>query len=261
MRRFVPPTADKSGFKPELHIFEDKKRLASAAAAFFSAATAGAVSARGKFLVALSGGSTPQALFTLLAHSPFQAQILWPAVHVFWGDERLVPADDPDSNYFHARRLLLQKVPIPSEQIHRIRGELTADKAVEDYEDQLVKMAEDRAAWPRFDLALMGMGMDGHTASLFPNSSAVTEKTKPVLSVTANYAGRPAERITLTPPVFIDARQVLFLVAGADKAKALEAVINGPLEIQKWPAQSIQPISQNLTYFVDRAAASHLKAS
>jgi 6-phosphogluconolactonase len=104
----------------------------------------------------------------------------------------------------------------------------------------------------------MGMGADGHTASLFPNSSSVTEAKKPVVSVTADYAGRPAQRVTLTPPVFNDAHQVFFLIAGADKAKALEAVINGPVDIQKWPAQSIQPLSRNLTFFVDEAAAVRL---
>jgi 6-phosphogluconolactonase len=251
----VPQTENRLISNPDLHIFEDRDLLASAAAEFFSAAAAEAVNMRGKFLVALSGGSTPQTLFTLLAHSPYQLRINWSAVHVLWGDERLVPPDDPGSNYYHARRLLLEKVPIPSEQIHRIHGEFTAGKAVKDYERQLALLAENLVAWPRFDLALMGMGADGHTASLFPNSSAVTENAKPVLSVTANYEGRPAKRLTLTPPVFNDARRVLFLIAGAEKAAALEAVINGPLDIQNWPAQSIQPVSQNLTYFVDKTAA------
>jgi 6-phosphogluconolactonase len=258
MRRCVSPTANKSTVNPDLHIFEDKDLLASAAADFFSAAAAQAVNTKGKFLVALSGGSTPQALFTLLARAPYRSQITWSAVHVFWGDERLVPPDDPGSNYYHARRLLLEKVPIPSGQIHRIRGELTAIEAVGDYERQLAATAEEKAPWPQLDLALMGLGADGHTASLFPNSSAVTETKKPVLSVTADYAGRPAQRITLTPPVFNDAHQVLFLIAGADKAAALEAVIDGPCDIQNWPAQSIQPLSKNLAYFVDEAAAIRL---
>ena len=254
----MPPTTNGSLVNPNLHIFEDKDLLASAAAEFFRVAAARAVNTNGKFLVALSGGSTPQALFTLLARPPYSSQITWPAVHIFWGDERLVPPDDPGSNYYHARRLLLEKVPIPSGQIHRIRGELTANEAVGDYERLLAAIAEQHASWPRLDLALMGMGADGHTASLFPNSSSVTETKKPVVSVTADYAGRPAQRITLTPPVFNDAHQVFFLIAGADKAKALEAVINGPVDIQNWPAQSIQPLSRNLTFFVDEAAAVRL---
>lgn len=240
---------------PDLQIFADKDALAAAAAEAFSAAAVEAAASRGRFLVALSGGSTPQALFTLLAHSPYQERINWPATHVFWGDERLVPAHDPGSNYYHAQRLLLEKVPIPPSQVHRVHGELSALDAVEEYERQLAAVTAGDRAWPRFDLALMGMGADGHTASLFPGSSAPTEKTRPVLSVTADYAGRPAQRVTLTPPVFNDARQVLFLVSGADKAPALAAVLNGPLDIQTWPAQSIQPVSRNLTWFVDQAAA------
>jgi 6-phosphogluconolactonase len=240
---------------PDLHVFKDKESLAAAAAEAFVAAAAESVSTRGKFLIALSGGGTPQALFLLLAQSPYSTQISWPATHVFWGDERLVPPNDPGSNYYHAHRLLLDKVSIPPSHIHRLRGELPPADAVEDYEEQLQTMAVNGANWPRFDLALMGMGADGHTASLFPGSSAVTEDTRPVLSVVADYNGRPAQRVTLTPPVFNDARQVLFLVSGANKAPALAAVLGGPPNIVKWPAQSIQPLSQNLIWFVDQAAA------
>lgn len=246
---------------PDLQIFQGKDSLAAAAATVFSAAAAEAVASRGRFLVALSGGSTPQALFSLLARPPYQKQIAWPATHIFWGDERLVPADDPGSNYYHARHLLLEQVPIPPSQVHRVRGELSAPDAVEDYARQLETMADGGARWPNFDLALMGMGADGHTASLFPGSKAVTEKTSPVLSVTADYAGRPAQRVTLTPPVFNDARQVLFLVSGADKAQALAAVLGGPLDTNNWPAQSIQPVSQNLRWFVDQDAAIQLKTN
>jgi 6-phosphogluconolactonase len=243
---------------PDLHIFKDKESLAKAAAEAFVAAAAEAVASSGKFLVALSGGSTPQALFQRLAHSPYLTQIEWPATHVFWGDERLVPPDDPGSNYYHAYQLLLNKVPIPPSHIHRVRGELSPQDAIEDYERQLQAMAVGGASWPQFDLALMGMGADGHTASLFPGSSAVTENTRPVLNVVADYDGRPAQRVTLTPPVFNDARQVLFLVSGANKAPALAAVLGGSPEIGKWPAQSIQPVSQNLIWFVDQAAANLL---
>jgi 6-phosphogluconolactonase len=246
---------------PDLHVFKDKESLVAAAAEAIVGAAAEAVSSRGKFLVALSGGSTPQALFLLLAQSPYLTQIAWPVTHVFWGDERLVPPNNPGSNYYHAHRLLLDKVAIPPSHIHRLRGELPPPDAVEDYEDQLQTMAVNGASWPRFDLALMGMGADGHTASLFPGSSAVTEDTRPVLSVVANYDGRPAQRVTLTPPVFNDARQVLFLVAGADKAPALAAVLGELRDVKIWPAQSIQPVSHNLTWFTDREAAKLLDAA
>lgn len=243
---------------PALHVFGNKDLLAIAGADAFITAAATAVAARGRFLVALSGGSTPQALFSLLATPEFSTRIAWPNVHLFWGDERLVPADDPGSNYYHAQRLLLEHVPIPAAQVHRVRGELPAQEAVEDYDRQLGALAKGERAWPRFDLALMGLGADGHTASLFPRSTAMSETTRPVLAVTAEYEGRPAQRATLTPPVFNDARQVIFLVAGVDKAAALAAVLRGPQDVQEWPAQSIQPTSRNLRWFVDQGAASLL---
>jgi 6-phosphogluconolactonase len=260
-RRFAQPVMNSRKTDPGLQVFQDRQSLAVAAAETFSAAAAEAVASRGKFLVALSGGSTPQTLFTLLAASPYQEQIAWPDTHIFWGDERLVPANDPGGNYYHARRLLLEKVPIPPSQVHRLRGELPVVDAVKDYERQLETVSEGGRSWPRFDLALMGMGADGHTASLFPGSSAVMEETRPVLSVTADYAGRPSQRITLTPPVFNDARQVLFLVAGADKAEALAAVLNGPRDLQQWPAQSIQPHSRKPAWFADVQAAKLLPPS
>lgn len=261
MRRFAPPMMSKHKVKPNLQVFSDSDLLARAAAEAFTVAAAEAVASRGRFLVTLSGGSTPQAMFSLLAEPTYRLRIDWTAVHVFWGDERLVPADDRGSNYYYAQHLLLAQVPIPASQVYRVRGELPPNEAVEDYRRQLQSIATGRQAWPRFDLALMGLGADGHTASLFPGAAAISEKTRSALAVTADYAGRPAQRITLTPPVFNDARQVLFLVSGKEKAKALAAVLGGPRDIQKWPAQSIQPASHNLTWFVDRPAAERLNPS
>jgi len=242
----------------DLHIFENSELLANAAARAFTAAAADAVASRRSFIAALSGGSTPKALFSLLASPAYRGEIDWQAVHIFWGDERLVPADDPGSNYYHARHLLLSQVPIPSTQVHRVRGELPAGEAVEDYTTQLRESASMGLAWPRFDLALMGLGADGHTASLFPGSTAVMEEERSVLAVTADYAGRPARRVTLTPPVFNSAQRILFLVTGKEKATALSAVLRAPKDVQQWPAQSIQPVSGSLTWFADRAAASQL---
>lgn len=255
MKRFAPPPMNNQEIKADLRVFDDSSMLAVAAAEAFATSAAQAVASRGRFLVTLSGGSTPQALFSLLATPPYRTEIEWTAVHLFWGDERLVPADDSGSNYYHAQRLLLSQVAIPASQIHPVRGELPAQEAVVDYGQQLQTLASAGQAWPRFDLALMGMGADGHTASLFPGSAAVFEETKPVLAVTADYGGRPAQRVTLTPPVFNDARQVLFLVAGEDKATALAAVLQGARDVQTWPAQCIQPVSHNLTWFTDRQAA------
>ncbi|MFN2135462.1 MAG: 6-phosphogluconolactonase [Candidatus Promineifilaceae bacterium] len=240
---------------PDLRVVQDSAALAAAAAKLFATAAARAVAVRNRFLVTLSGGSTPQDLFSLLARPPFATAIPWPAVHVYWGDERLVPPDDPGSNYYHARRLLLDKVPITADQVHRMKGELAAAEATADYAHCLARAAGPGRIWPRFDLALMGLGADGHTASLFPGSPAVTEQEVPVVSVTASYEGRPAERLTLTPPVFNDAREILFLVSGSAKAKALAAVLDGQDGPQTWPAQAIRPRTGEVIWLVDESAA------
>jgi 6-phosphogluconolactonase len=251
----------KRNIEVDLQIVDSKPALAAAAAEAFVRAAQSAVSSRGRFLVALSGGSTPQALFSLLAAAPYHARIDWPAVYVFWGDERMVGADDPGSNYFHARRLLLDYIPVPADQIYRMRGELPVDDAITDYERLLLAAAPGDRTWPKFDLALMGLGADGHTASLFPGSNAIYEEKKPVVAVTAEYAGRPAKRLTITAPVFNDSRQVLFLVAGKDKACALAKVIQGSGTVAQLPAQLIQPNSGQLTWIVDQDAASMLSGS
>lgn len=242
----------------DLHIFDNSDLLAHAAAETFTRVAAEAMADRGRFVVALSGGSTPKALFSLLASPAYRSQIEWPAAHIFWGDERLVPPGDSGSNYRQARELLLSQVPVPDSQVYRVRGELPAPDAVENYAGLLRAAAASEQAWPRFDLVLLGLGADGHTASLFPGSAALQEQTKPVVAVTAEYAGRPAQRITLTPPVFNDARRVLFLVTGADKAATLAAVLNAPKNVQKWPAQAIQPVAGAITWYVDRLAAARL---
>jgi 6-phosphogluconolactonase len=256
--RCEPPVLISSSMNPDLLIYKNSELLSNAAAEYFTAVAADAVASRGSFIAALSGGSTPKALFSLLAGPTYRGKIDWQAVHLFWGDERLVPADDAGSNYYHVQHILLSQVPVPPAQVHRVRGELPPKQAADDYTAQLRESAPAGRAWPRFDLALMGLGADGHTASLFPGSTAVIEEERPVVVVTADYAGRPAQRVTLTPPVFNSARRILFLVTGKEKATALSAVLRGPKDVQKWPAQSIQPVSGSLTWFADRAAASQL---
>ncbi|MEZ4644714.1 MAG: 6-phosphogluconolactonase [Chloroflexota bacterium] len=238
----------------QIRIFPDSTALSTAAAALFMAAAKTAVSQNGRFLVALSGGSTPLALFQQL-RQPAYAQIPWQQTHVFWGDERLVPPTDPGSNYGQAYDALLRHVPIPAAHIHRAKGELEAAAAVADYAAQLRAMAEDDSPFPRFDLAIMGMGDDGHTASLFPGPIPSAENTQPVMAVTAFYETRPAHRLTLTPQVFNDARQVIFLVTGAQKAAAVTAVLHGTHDPEKWPAQRIQPRQGQLIWFLDEAAS------
>jgi 6-phosphogluconolactonase len=162
-----------------------------------------AVAARGAFFVALAGGSTPRPLYRRLVDLD---ALPWPETHVFWGDERTVPPDHPESNYHQARELLLDHVPVPAAQVYRIQGELDPVSAAEAYAQTLLAAAAAGEAWPRFDLVLLGLGSDGHTASLFPGSTYPVEEMQPTVAVSADYGNRPAGRVSLTPPVFNSAR-------------------------------------------------------
>ncbi len=215
-------------------------------------ASQAAVARHGRFIVALSGGGTPQPLYRLLSQPPFSKQIPWDKTHVFWGDERLVPPDHAESSYGMTARLLLDCVPIPPAHVHRALGEGDGVTAVADYTAQLAQLG---APWPLFDLILLGMGHDGHTASLFPGPIPSEELSNPVMAVTAQYDGRPAQRITFTPQLMNDAHQVLFLVTGANKAKALYEVLSGVPNPELWPAQRIAPRDGRVTWLVDSAAA------
>lgn len=243
---------------PILKVFSSPAALSQAAADRFVALAKEAVSVRDRFSAALSGGSTPQGLYRLLAQPPYATDMPWAQTHLFWGDERLVSPHDPGSNYGQVARLLLQQVALPATNIHRIKGELDPAAAVADYTEQLRHFAALDRPWPRLDLALMGMGSDGHTASLFPGPIPAQERRQPVMVVTAEYEDRPSQRITLTPLVFNDARHLVFLVTGEEKATALAAVLRGPHQPQEWPAQRIQPHQGTLTWLVDETAASKL---
>lgn len=244
--------------RPILEVFANRMELSQAAAQSLMQIASEAAAERGRFAMALAGGNSPEGLYRLLSQSPFDRNVPWPQTHFFWGDERLVPPDDPGSNYGQAAELLLNQAPIPEENVHRAKGELNPAAAVDDYAAQLRDFAGGQRRWPRFDLVLLGLGSDGHTASLFPGPIAAEETREPVMAVTAGYEGRPAHRLTLTPLVFNDARHVIFLVIGEEKAKALAAVLQGPYEPEQWPAQRIQPEHGAVTWLVDQAAASHL---
>jgi 6-phosphogluconolactonase len=246
---------------PELKVYENSNDLSQAAARIFAVVAAESVARRGRFVVALSGGGTPKGLYRLLSGPPYRTSIPWRHTHIFWGDERLVPPDDPGSNYGQVAGILLDRISIPATNAHRLKGESNPDEAVSCYKEELRLVASGDRAWPRFDLALMGLGGDGHTASLFPGPVSAVEQTEPVVAVTADYNGRPANRISLTPLVFNDARQVLFLVAGASKAEVLAAVVNGPYRPELWPAQRIQPHTGKVTWLIDEAAARKLPAT
>ncbi len=242
----------------ELQIFADLETLSHAVARQFAAIATQAVAAHRRFSVVLSGGGTPQTLYRLLAQQPYRDQLPWAQTHVFWGDERCVAPDHAQSNYYQARVALLNHVAILPNHIYRVQSELEPASAASDYAGQLQIFAARGQAWPRFDLVLLGMGNDGHTASLFPGPIAPAEQTAPTLAVTTAYQGRPAKRVTLTPLVFNAARHIFFLATGASKAAALAAVLYGPHDPEQWPAQRIQPTQGSLIWFVDQAAAAQI---
>jgi len=230
--------------------------LARAAAVEFLRAARHAIAATGRFTVALSGGSTPKAVFTLLAqdHVTGANSLRWDKVQIFFGDERHVPPDHADSNYRMANESLLSKVPIPVENIHRIEGELNAADAAARYEARLRSVFGISArAVPRFDLVMLGMGPDGHTASLFPGSSALAEKNALVCAAWAEKF--QAHRITLTFPAINAAAEVLFIAGGADKTTMLRNILHGDPSGQTYPAQTVHPANGRLTWLVDEAAA------
>jgi len=240
----------------EIVIVPDAEALSHEAARRFTRLALRAIADRGRFSVVLSGGTTPGALYRRLADDPHRAQIPWRQVHLFWGDERCVPPDHPGSNFRLADEALISRVPIPPGNVHRVRGELAPQAAAQAYAVEL--RAFSGASGPHFDLVLLGLGQDGHTASLFPGSDALDEKVRPVVAVTAQYQDRPAQRVTLTPPAINAARHVLFLVSGSSKAEIVQAVLEGPPE--RLPAQQIRPTTGRLTWLIDAPAASRLTA-
>ncbi len=241
---------------PTILIFPNLDDLSLLAAELFIFRANEAVQAHGRFLTALSGGSTPQPLYRLLRQSPFAEKTPWDKTFVFWGDERLVPPDDPQSSYRLTADLLLNHVPIPPGNIVRALGEVDMETAVADYTNKLQTFGR---PWPCFDLILLGMGHDGHTASLFPGPIPPSEKTDSIIGVRAQYDGRPAQRITFTPRLINAARHILFLTTGAAKAHALHHVLEGDANPQQWPAQRIQPSSGDITWLIDEPAAHLLK--
>jgi 6-phosphogluconolactonase len=249
-----------------IEILEDKAALTRAAAAAVTARAATAVAERGRFTVALSGGSTPKDLHRLLAdpEEPFRARLPWKETHFFWGDERHVPPGDADSNYRMARETLLDPMAIPPENVHRILAENPdAAAAATQYEAELRRFFPPPAgapeALPRFDLVLLGLGPEGHTLSLFPGSPALHESERWVVAPWVEKL--QTFRITLTPPVVNHAAAVLFLVAGDEKADALHAILEEVGDADLYPARIVRPEAGDLLWLLDRAAAKRLSAN
>jgi 6-phosphogluconolactonase len=242
-----------------VRIFADVGALSRAAAQEFVRRAGEALAARGRFAVALSGGSTPRQLYQLLAAEPFRSQVDWSRVDFFWGDERCVPPDHKDSNYRMAREALLDRLAVPGDHVHRMEAERAdRDAAARDYQETLARVLGVLAGGepPALDLVLLGLGPDGHTASLFPHTAALAEHSRWVV---VNYVPKfGTDRLTLTAPVLNRGREVLFLVAGADKAEPLAEVLEGPPDPDRLPAQRIRPAHGRLVWFVDRQAAARL---
>ena len=246
-----------------IEVAADRAALMEAGASAFVATARAAIGTRGRFVTALSGGSTPRALFELLATERFASSIDWSRVHVCWGDERAVPPDAAASNYRMAREALLDRVPIPASQIHRIHGENPPQVAAEAYERALRTLFATPVGPPRsdrgacFDLVLLGMGDNGHTASLFPGLLAVREAERWVVAEFVSEVDM--WRITLTPVVLNAAAEVVFVLAGADKAAMLHRVLDGPVRPEALPAQIVAPSRGRLRWLVDTEAAARLE--
>ena len=235
----------------ELRIFADSDGLCREAAERILRAGQKAVADEGRFVLLLSGGQTPRRLYALLGSAEYRDRLDWTRTHLFWGDERAVPLSDPQSNYRMVAETLLSRIVIPEDHIHRIRTELPPEEAAASYEREL---REFFAGPPRFHVALLGMGADGHTASLFPGSPALREQKRLVVAT----AKGSIERISLTLAALNAAREVLFMVTGTAKAPVLAAALEGPLD-SGLPAALVRPASGQVVWLVDRAATAVLQ--
>ena len=233
----------------EIKVFPDAEKLARGVAEFFIGTGNEAISNRGLFTVALAGGSTPIVSFETLSEEPFISRIDWAKVHVFWGDERCVPPTDKECNFLMASQFLLDNTPIPGINIYRMEGELDPEQAAKRYKK---KLEEFFGTEPQFDLILLGMGDDGHTASLFPGTAAVFDDKNWVV---ANYVQKKdAWRLTLTPKIINQSRNIAFVVSGESKSKVLKNVLEGKYQPETLPSQIIQPVDGNLFWYIDEPA-------
>lgn len=243
---------------PAVLVLPDPAAIAAEAAERFAAICARAAALRGACAVALSGGETPKRLYAALASDAYRRRVPWERLEVFWGDERCVPPDDPRSNYRVARDLLLSKVPLPAEHVYPMLGDTPDHEAAAAAYEKTLRAALPRTAdgWPRFDLVLLGLGDNAHTASLFPHSAVLRERDRAVVAEFVEDAGM--WRMTLTAPLLNRAAEILFLVAGGSKADAVRAVLEGPADPDDVPAALIRPVDGRVTWLLDAPAASRL---
>jgi 6-phosphogluconolactonase len=238
---------------PQIEILPDVRQLAERAAGYCLRRMEERLGSAERFTLVLAGGSTPKKMYACLAAE----KIDWRRVHFFWGDERCVPPEAAESNYGMAQETLFRQLPLPPENIHRMAGEKPAQEAAHLYEEDLQGFFG--KGLPRFDLILLGLGTDGHTASLFPGSSALRAGRRWAVPVEHTIPPPPlVERVTLTLPVLNAAAEVLFLVAGADKADILAEVLEGPYQPRRYPAQGVRPANGGLLWLAEAAAAEKL---
>ncbi len=239
-----------------LTVLDTPRDLGRAAAERITTLCEESIAHKGSVMIALTGGTTPVGAYRALADpgEAWRHHIAWGQVHVFWSDERAVPPSDPDSNFKMAAAALLSRVPIPSGQIHRMRGELPPEDAARAYEQELIDGFELAARYdPTFDVLLLGLGADAHVASIFPGSPVIAETERRVAAVPGPKPG--TFRITFTPPALLGAQHIVLIVSGAEKASAVAAAMEGPLDEARWPAQILRRAGERVEWFVDREAA------
>ncbi len=238
-------------------IFDDKHTLSQNVAEYIMRIVKESIALYGRFTIALTGGTTPGEAYSLLGSEPIKSQIDWQRVHIFWGDERCVPQNNPDSNFYLAQEVLLDKIAIPKSHIHP----MPADQPDRDVASQAYTVEMQHTfgtnGIPSFDLIHLGMGPEGHTASLFPHQASLHEIHRLVMPVSVPKP--PPDRLTFTPPLLNAARNVLFLVTGSDKAETLHAVLEGEYQPDEYPAQIVRPTNGEVVWMLDRAVAQKIQ--
>ena len=239
-------------------IYPDIETISRNAVEYVVRLASEAITTRGRFTMALSGGGTPRQLYSLLASDPYRRQIDWTFVEIFWSDERCVAPDDAESNYYMAREVMLSRLEeLPVVQVHRMPADMPdRDAASQAYTDEMRRVFRTNGV-PSFDLIQLGMGPEAHTCSLFPHQPSLHEQARLVMPVSVPKP--PPDRLTFTPPILNAARHVLFLATGADKADALREVLQGEVNPDEYPAQLVRPKNGEVTWMVDTAIASKLR--
>jgi len=241
----------------QIAIYPDTDTLSQEAAQYIAHLASESIVTHGRFTLALSGGSTPKKLYGLLGSEPYRSQIDWVQVEIFWSDERCVQPDDPESNYAMAQQVLLSKIPIPPNQVHRMPADQPDREAASEAYAKEMRRAFGTDGVPNFDLIQLGMGPEGHTASLFPHQPSLHEQHRLVMPVSVPKP--PPDRLTFTPPLLNAARNILFLVTGSEKADAVHAVLEGEYNPDEYPAQIVRPPKGEVTWMLDAQAAAKIR--